>query len=126
MVRKLKVSKYVEAEDESAEATELMTREVRRKKINDEAVERDVELSSQITVPASSLVKEDATQAAHQVIEAAAVIQELVASEAEVLGIVDTVEAKEGNAGTSEAAETSEAQEGMNDAFNSNIDIVQL
>ena len=45
---------------------------------------------------------------------------------AEVLGIVETTEAKEGNVGTSEAAETSEAQKGMIDAFNSNIDIVEL
>ena len=103
-----------------------MTREVRRKKINAEVVVRVVELASQITVPASSLVKEDAAQAAHQVIEAAAIIQELAASEAEVLGIVDTAEAKEGNAGISEAVETSEAQEGMSDALNSNIDIVEL
>jgi len=123
VVRKLKESMYIEAEEE---ATELVTREVRRKKINDEAVERAVELASLITVPASNLVKEDAAQATHQVIEAAAVIQELAASEVEVLGIVDTTKAKEGNAGTSEAAETSEAQEGMTDAFNSNIDIVEL
>ena len=46
MVRKLKVSKYVEVEDESAEALELVTREVRRKKTNDEVVERVVELAS--------------------------------------------------------------------------------
>jgi len=65
-------------------------------------------------------VKEDAAQATHQVIEAAAVIQELAASEAEVLGIVEVAEAKEGNDGTSEA------HEGMTDAFNSNIDIVEL
>jgi len=123
VVRKLKESKYIEAEEE---ATELVTREVRRKKVNDEAVQRAVELASQITVLASSLVREDAAQAAHQVIEAAAVIQELAASEVEVLGIVDTVEAREGNAGTSEADETAEAQEGMTDAFNSNINIVEL
>jgi len=103
-----------------------VTREVRRKKINDEVVERVVELASQITVPASSLVKEDAAQAAHKVIEVAAVIQELATSKAEVLGIVEAAEAKEGNAGTSEAAETSDAQEGMTDALNSNIDVVEL
>jgi len=38
VVRKLKESKYVEADEESAEATQLVTREVRRKKVNDEAV----------------------------------------------------------------------------------------
>jgi len=118
VVRKLKESKYVEVEDENAEATELVTREVRRKKMNDEAVERTVELASQIIVPASSLVKEDAAQAAHRVIEVVAVIQELAASEAEVLGIADTAKAKEGNSGTLEATETSEAHEGMTDALN--------
>jgi len=123
VVRKLKECKYIEAEEE---ATELVTREVGRRKINDEAVERAVELATQIIVPASSLVKEDVAQAAHQVIEAAAVIQELAAFEAEVMGIVDTTEAKEGNAGTSEFAETSKAQEGRTDALNSNIDIVEL
>ena len=46
VVRKLKQSKYVEAEEDSAEATELVTREVRRKKVNDEAVQRAVELAS--------------------------------------------------------------------------------
>jgi len=123
MVRKLKESKYVEAEEE---ATELVTREVRRKKINDEVVQRVVELASQITVPASSLVKEDAAQAAHQVIEAAAMVQEFAAFEAEVVGMVDVAEAKEGNTGTSEAAESSEAHEGKSDALQSNIDIVEL
>jgi len=85
-----------------------------------------VELGSQITVPGSNLVKQDAAQAAHLVIEASAVIQELAASKTEVLEIVEAAEAKEGNAGTSEATETSEAQEGMTDAFNSNIGIVEL
>jgi len=126
VVRKLKESKYVEAEDDSAEATELVTREVRKKKINDKVVQRAMELASQITVPASSLVKEDVVQAAHQVIEAAAMIQELAASEAEVLGMVEAAEAKEGNIGTSEAAESSEAHEGKSDALQSNIDIVEL
>jgi len=85
-----------------------------------------VELASQITVPASSLVKEDVAQAAHQVIEAATVIQELATSKAEVVGMVEAAEAKEGNAGTSEAPESSEALEGMTNALNSNIDVVEL
>jgi len=44
VVRKLKELKYVE-EEESAEATQLMTREVRRKKVNDDVVQRAVELA---------------------------------------------------------------------------------
>ena len=123
MVRKLKESKYIEAEEE---ATELVTREVRRKRTNDEAVQRAVELASQITVPASSLLKEDVALAASQVVEAAAVIQDLAASEAEVLGFVEAAEAREETASTSGAAETSEAQIGMSNGFTSNVEIIEL
>jgi len=65
-----------------------------------------VELASQITVPASNLAREDAAEAAQQVIEVAVVVQELAASEAEVLATVGTAEAKEGNVGNSEATES--------------------
>jgi len=126
VVRKLKESKYVEAEEESAEATELVTREVRRKRVNDEVVQRVVELASQIEVPASNLAREDAVEAAQQVIESAVVVQELAASEAEVLAMVGTAEAKEGNAGTSEALESQEAPEGKSDALHTDIDIVEV
>jgi len=99
VVRKLKESKYVEAEEEQvAEATQLVTREVRRKKVNDEAVQRVVELAKQIEVPTSSIAREDAVEAAQQVIEAAEVVQELAAYEAEVLALVRSEVAKEGNA----------------------------
>jgi len=73
-----------------------VTREVKRKKINDEAVQRAVELASQIEVPASNLAREDAAEAAQQVIEVVAVVQELAASEAEVLAMMGSEEAKEG------------------------------
>jgi len=70
VVRKLKESKYVEVEEEQvAEATQLVTREVRRKKVNDEVVQRAVKLARQIEVPASSIAREDAAEAAQQVIE---------------------------------------------------------
>ena len=75
IVRKLKKSKYVEEEEEQvAEATQLVSREVRRKKVNDEDVQRAVELARQIEVPASSIAKEDAAEAAQQVIKAAEVV----------------------------------------------------
>jgi len=45
VVRKLKESKYVEEEEQVAEATKLVSREVRRKKVNDEAIQRDLELA---------------------------------------------------------------------------------
>jgi len=38
IVRKLKESRYVEEEDQIAEATKLVTMEVRRKKVNDDVV----------------------------------------------------------------------------------------
>jgi len=100
VVRKLKESKYVE-EEQVEEATQLVTREVRRKKVNDDVVQRAVELARQIEVPASSIAREDVAEAAQQVIEAAEVVQELAATEAEVLALVGSEEAKEGNAGTS-------------------------
>jgi len=60
------------------------------------------------------------------VIETAAVVQELAAFEAEVLAMVGTAEAKEGNADTSEAPKSQEALEGKSDALNTDIDIVEL
>jgi len=66
VVRKLKESKYVEEEEEEqvAEATQLVSREVRRKKVNDEVVQRALELAKQIEVLASSIAREDAAEAA--------------------------------------------------------------
>ena len=63
VIKKLKESKYVEDEEESVEATQLVTREVRRKKVTDEAAQRAVELASQIEVPASSIAREDVAEA---------------------------------------------------------------
>jgi len=103
VVRKLKESKYVEQEEQVAKATQLLSREVRRKKVNDEVVQRVVELAKQVEVPASSIAREDAAEAAQQVIKAAEVVQELVATEAEVLALVTSEEAHEGNAAASEA-----------------------
>ena len=90
-----------------------MTREVRRKKVNDEAVQRAVKLARQIEVLASIIVREDAVEAAQQVIEVAKVVQELAASEAVVLALVESEEAKEGKAGTSEAPVSPEAPEAL-------------
>ena len=103
-----------------------MTREVRRKSVNDEAVQRAVELASQIEVPSSSLLKEDEALAASQVVKAAAVIQNLAVSKVEVLGFVEAAEAREEIAGTSGAAETSETHVSMSDALTSNVEIVEL
>jgi len=87
VVRK-KESKYVEVEEQGAEATQLVSREVRRKKVNDEAIQRAIELAKHIEVLASNIAREDAAKAAQQVIKAAEVVQELAATEAEVLALV--------------------------------------
>ena len=122
----MKESKYVEEEEQSVEATQLVTREVRRKKVNDEVVEIAVELPRQIEVPTSSIAREDAAEAAHEVIKAAEVVQELATTEAEVLALVASEEAKEGNAGTSEALVSPEAPEGMSDTLHIDVEIVEL
>jgi len=106
VVRKLKESTYVEEEEEQvAEATHLVSREVRRKKVNDDVVQRALELAKQIEVPASSIAREDVAEATQQVVKAAEVVQELAATKAEVLALVAFEEAEEGNAAASEAPE---------------------
>jgi len=60
VVRKLKESKYVEEEEQVEVATQLVIREVIRKKVNDDDdVQRALELANQIEVPASSIVRKD-------------------------------------------------------------------
>jgi len=118
VVRKLKESTYVEEEEQVAEATQLVSREVRRKKVNDEAVQRAVELARQIEVPASNIAREDAAEAAQEVIKAA--------TKAEVLALVASEEAQEGNAATSEAPDSPEAPEGMSETLHTNVEIVEL
>jgi len=88
IVRKLKESRYVEDEEQVVEATLLVTREVRKKKVNDDVVQRALGLAKQIKVPASSIAREDATAAAKEVIKAAEVVQDLAAFEAEGLAMV--------------------------------------
>ena len=59
LVRKLKESQYVlEEESEIEAATELVTREVRNKKVVD-ALQQAMQIGREIEVPASSLVREN-------------------------------------------------------------------
>jgi len=60
------------------------------------------------------------------VIKATEAVQELAATEAEVLALVGSEEAKEGNAGTSEAHVSPEAPEGMFDTLHTEVEIVEL
>jgi len=104
-VRKLKLT--LEAEEE--EATQLVTREVRKKKVNDDVVERALELVKQIEIPTEVLAKESSVAASQEVIKAAEVVQELVVTEVEGLATVTTEEAEEGNVVASEAPDSPEA-----------------
>jgi len=87
-LRKLKESKYVEDEEQVTEATQLVSREVRRKKVNDDAVQKALELAKQIEIPGEVLIKESSAEAAQEVIKAAEVVQQLAATEAEGLALV--------------------------------------
>ena len=126
VVRKLKESKYVEDEEQVAEATQLMSREVRRKKVNDDAIQRALELANQIEVPASSIAREDAAEAAQEVIKAPEVVQELAATEAEILALVTSEEAKEGKTAASETPDSPEVPEGISETLHTNVEIVEL
>ena len=97
-----------------------MTREVRRKKVNDEIVQRVLELAKQIEVPASSIAREDAAAAAQEVITAVEVVQELAATEAEGLPLVTSKEAQEVN------TTASEAPEGIFETLQTDVEIVEL
>jgi len=70
-VRKLKVSTYVTEEDEEIEAaSNLVTKEVKMKKAVDSAtLQKALEISKNIEVPAEALLKESSVEAAHKVIE---------------------------------------------------------
>ena len=59
-------------------------------------------------------------------IKAAEVVQELAANEAEVLALVASEEAKEGNTATSEAPDSPEAPEGISETLHTDVEIVEL
>jgi len=123
----LKESIYVEDEDQVAEATNLVTRKLKKKKTAEEAsIQKALELVKQIEVPASSIAREDAGAAAQEVIKAAEVVQELVATEAEGLAMVIAEEAQEGNTAESEAPSSSKAPEGNPETLHNNVDIVEI
>jgi len=126
IVRKLKELKYVEEEDQIAEATKLVTREVRRKEVNDDAVQKALELAKQIEIPTEVLTKELSTAAAQEVIKAAEVVQELAATKAEGLALVTSEEDQEGNTAASEAPDRSKAPEGIYETLHTDVEIVEL
>jgi len=103
-----------------------VTREVRRKKVNDDTVQKALELAKQIEIPVEVLTKESSAAAAQEVIKAAEVVQELAATEAEGLAMVTSEEAEEGNTTASEAPDSSEAPEGISETLHTDAEIVEL
>jgi len=79
-VRKMKFSTYVMEEDDQIEATtELVSREVRRKKAtNVVSLQKALEIAKDIEVPTEALLKESSVEAAHKVIELTENLQQLV------------------------------------------------
>lgn len=79
-IRKMKVSTYVMVEEAQIEAaTDMVTREVRRKKVaDDSALQKAPEIAKDIDVPAKQLLKESTIEASHKVIELTGSLQDLV------------------------------------------------
>jgi len=120
VVRKMKVSSYMMEKEEEVEATtELVRREIRKKKVDDAAaLQKALEIAREIEVPAEALMKESTVEAAHKVIELSENLQQLV-----VAGNVmnDAEESQKKNAACSEVAAL-EARRGNTDSHNiSNI-----
>jgi len=76
----MKVSSYVMEEEEEPEAvTELVPREIGRKKaIDAAALQKALEIAKEIEVPAEVLLKESIVEAAHKVIKLSENLQQLV------------------------------------------------
>jgi hypothetical protein len=83
VLRKIKELPYVIEEVEVVEAaTDLVTREVKRKKAKDVALQKALEIEEEIEVPASSIARKDAGMVAQQLVEATEDLQEMASSEA--------------------------------------------
>jgi len=135
VMRKLKESRYVEDEDQIAEATDLVTRELKKKKALVEStlqkdaeiaasLQKALEIAKEIEVPASSILREDVGADAQEVIKAAEVMQELVTTKAESLVMVTIEGVQEGNTSCSEAG-ISEASRG-NSVSQHPVDVINI
>jgi len=121
----LKESRYIEDEDQIAEATKLVTSDL-KKKVNNDVVQKALELAKKIEIFVEVLTKESLAAAAQEVIKAVEVVQELAAIEAEGLAMVTTEEAEEGNTAASEAPDSLEAPEGISTTLHIDVEIVEL
>jgi len=115
VVRKLKESPCViEEEGEIEGATSLVTREVRRKRVEDEAaLQKALDIAREIDVPVEVLLKESSVEVVHQVIGLTEELQQLVVF-GDLLSVAE--EAQKENVACSEVA-TSEATRGNTDSL---------
>jgi len=113
-IRKMKVSTYVEEEDSQVEAaTDLVSRDVKRKKVVDiVALQKVLEIGKNIEVPAEVLMKESSSEQAQKVVELAENLQQLVMA-SELLSTAEETRKKDDTC--SEAA-ASEATRGNSDS----------
>ena len=95
-VRKLKVSDYMmEGDDQVEVATDLVTRDVRRKRATDEAtLQKASEIAQEIGIPTEDLVKQSTVEAAHKVIELTENLQQLVVA-GDLLDVAEEIQRKE-------------------------------
>ncbi|RHN66797.1 hypothetical protein MtrunA17_Chr3g0095541 [Medicago truncatula] len=125
VVKKLKESSYLKEEDQIAAATDLVTRELEKKKADDvAALQKVLELAKEIEVPVSSIAREDVGADAQEVIKAAEVVQEFVETEAGSLVVLTAEGVQEENVGCSEA-DASEASRGNPDSLH-NANIIEI
>jgi len=110
----MKVSTYVIEEDEEIKAaTNLVTREVKRKKATDDAaIQKVLEIAKNIEIPAEVLLKESSGEQAQKVVELAENLQQLVVA-SELLSAAEETQKKD--ATCSEAA-ASDAITGNSDS----------
>jgi len=96
VVRKLKVSSYdMEEEEEIEDATELVSRVLKKKKATDAAaLEKALEIAKGIEVPAEVLLKESSVEASHKVIELSENLQQLVVASVDLDGAEESQKEK--------------------------------
>jgi hypothetical protein len=116
-IRKIKESPYVVEEVEGFEdSTNLVTRELKKKKAEDvaaEALQKALKIAQEIEIPASSFVRKDVGADDEEIIQVAEDVQKIVTSEAGNLMMI--VSASEGTTAEPEGA-TTEADTGIPDS----------
>jgi hypothetical protein len=129
VLRKIKKSPYMTEEVEGIGAsTDLVTREVKRKKVEDAAaLQTALEIAKEIEIHASSIARKDVGVVAQQLVEATKNLQEMASSEAgNLLRVVNAGDGVQEDitAGSEAAAPESDAQ-GNPDLAHTNV-VVEL